>query len=273
MKISIIISFYNKIELLRKVLEALSLQTEQDFEVVIADDGSREDVVAQLKALQTAYAFPIQHVWHEDKGWRKNMILNRAVVAARGEYLIFLDGDCLPERHFVAEHYAARSEKHVVTGRRVLLTEKTTARLLGTPITRTSFGLGLFFQLLWETICGQKTQMEQMIRLPEWMRRLFLRERVRYILGCNFSLYKSTLLAANGFDERFAYPGYGEDIDLEFRLSRMGIPAVSRKCQLVQFHCYHKHFDTNYEPNKLLLKENTDNGVTRTPYGIVKIDD
>lgn len=267
-RISIIISFYNKIDLLKKILEALSVQTMREFEVVIADDGSREEVVAEINRIQNSYPFAIQHVWHKDKGWRKNAILNKAVVAARGEYLIFLDGDCLPERHFVEEHYAARSHSHVVTGRRVLLTEKTTARLLSLPITRGSFGMRLFFALLGETLCGKKTQMEQMIRLPQWMRQLFLRERVRYILGCNFSLYKSTLLSVNGFDERFEYPGYGEDIDLEFRLSRMGIPAVSRKCQLVQFHCYHQHFDTNYAPNKALLEENTQNGVTYTQYGI-----
>lgn len=268
MNISIIISFYNKIDLLRKVLDALRVQTLQDFEVVIADDGSKQEAVEQIAALKGAYPFPIQHIWHEDKGWRKNIILNKAVVAARGEYLIFLDGDCLPERHFVAEHYAARSTEHVVTGRRVLLTPATTDYLMQLPITKHSFGVSLFVRLLWETLRGEKTQMEQMIRLPKALRTLFVRERVRYILGCNFSLYKSTLLAVNGFDERFLYPGYGEDIDLEYRLSRMGIPAVSRKCQLVQFHCYHKHFDTDYEPNKALLKENTDNGVTWTPYGI-----
>ena len=268
-KLSLIISFYNKPDLLGKVLESVALQTMQDVEVVIADDGSSEQAVAEIHRLQQQYPFPIRHVWHEDQGWRKNMILNKAVVAAQSEYLVFIDGDCLLERHFLEEHYAARKHGEVVTGRRVLLTPDKTQQLLAQPLTEDSFGFGLFMSLLGETLFRHhKTQMEQMIRLPKWMRRLFIHERKRYILGCNFSLYKEDLLSVNGFDERFMYPGYGEDIDLEFRLARAGIPAFSRKCQLVQFHCFHTHFDTNYAPNKQLLQQNTDNHITYTPFGI-----
>ena len=75
-------------------------------------------------------------------------------------------------------------------------------------------------------------------------------------------------MAVNGFDERFLYPGYGEDIDLGLRLKRKGIRAVSRKCQLVEFHCYHAHFDTNYAPNQALMQANTEANVSYTLYGI-----
>ena len=272
-KISLIISFYNKTELLQKVLESIALQTMQDVEVVIADDGSGPQAAAFIEHAAHSYPFPIRHVWHEDKGWRKNAILNKAVMAAKSEYLVFIDGDCLLERHFLEEHYASRKQGEVVTGRRVLLTPKTTEYILAKPLTPHRLGAPLFFRLLWETIFGhQKTQLEQKIRLPKGLRRLFIRERKRYILGCNFSMYKADLMDVNGFDERFQYPGYGEDIDLEFRLSRKGIFAYSRKCQLVQFHCYHQHFDTNYAPNKALLQENTDNNVTYTPFGIRRAD-
>ena len=272
-KISLIISFYNKTELLQKVLESIALQTMQDVEVVIADDGSGPQAAAFIEHAAHSYPFPIRHVWHEDKGWRKNAILNKAVMAAKSEYLVFIDGDCLLERHFLEEHYASRKQGEVVTGRRVLLTPKTTEYILAKPLTPHRLGAPLFFRLLWETIFGhQKTQLEQKIRLSKGLRQLFIRERKRYILGCNFSLYKEDLLGVNGFDERFQYPGYGEDIDLEFRLAREGIFAYSRKCQLVQFHCYHQHFDTNYAPNKALLQENTDNNVTYTPFGIQRAD-
>ena len=272
-KISLIISFYNKTELLQKVLESIALQTMQDVEVVIADDGSGPQAAAFIEHAAHSYPFPIRHVWHEDKGWRKNAILNKAVMAAKSEYLVFIDGDCLLERHFLEEHYASRKQGEVVTGRRVLLTPKTTEYILAKPLTPHRLGAPLFFRLLWETIFGhQKTQLEQKIRLPKGLRRLFIRERKRYILGCNFSMYKADLMDVNGFDERFQYPGYGEDIDLEFRLARKGIFAYSRKCQLVQFHCYHQHFDTDYAPNKALLQENTDNNVTYTPFGIRRAD-
>lgn len=268
-KLSLIISFYNKIDWLDSVLDTVEQQTFHHFEVIIADDGSKPDVVERIRLLQQRYDFPIKHVWHEDKGWRKNRILNQAVSAASADYLVFIDGDCLLEKHFLEEHYQARKQGEVVTGRRVLLTPKTTRWLLQQPAPISAHTPVLFFKLLWETMfCHQKTQMEQMLRLPKWLRCLFIKERKRYILGSNFSLYKSDLLAVNGFDERFQYPGFGEDIDLEFRLSRNGVPAISRKCQLVQFHCFHKHFDTDYEPNKQLLHENTKKNITFTPYGI-----
>jgi GT2 family glycosyltransferase len=102
----------------------------------------------------------------------------------------------------------------------------------------------------------------------KWLRKLFVRDYERFILGCNFSLYKKDLLRVNGFDERFQYPGYGEDIDLWYRLGRAGIKTFSRKGLLVEYHCYHKRFDTNYAPNQELMRENNENGVTWTPFGI-----
>lgn len=270
-KLSLIISFYNKIQILEKVLESVSLQTFKNFEVVIADDGSNEDVVNRIQAIRKEYPFVIKHIWHEDDGWRKNTILNKAVQNAAAEYLVFIDGDCILEPHFLEEHYNARKQGEVVTGRRVLLTPSTTKQLLNHKLSTKYLKFNLFFQLLFETLFkGKKTQLERMIRLPKWLRDIFIKERKRFILGCNFSLHKSDLLSVNGFDERFQYPGYGEDIDLEFRLARKGVPSMSRKCQLVQFHCYHQHFDTNYEPNKQLLQENTKNNITYTPYGICK---
>lgn len=267
--VSIIIGFYNKIDLLEKILEALRLQTMSDFEVVIADDGSKPEVVERIAQLQATTPFVLRHVWHEDQGWRKNRILNKAVVAAHGEYLIFIDGDCIPEPHFVEEHYNERGKGQVLSGRRILMGQRATQYILSQPLSRRRFGAGLFFALLADTILGHKTRMEHMLHVRNHMlRRLFVRDRQRFILGCNFSMCKSDLMAVNGFDERFLYPGYGEDIDLWHRLDRAGIKTWSRKGLLIQYHCYHKRFDTNYPPNQQLMQENTDNNITWTPYGI-----
>ena len=241
--ISIIIGFYNKIDLLEKILEALRLQTVQNFEVVIADDGSKPEVVTRIQALQQELPFALRHIWHEDQGWRKNAILNQAVVAAQGEYLIFIDGDCIPEPHFVEEHYTERKPGTVVSGRRILMGERATEYILSRPLTRRRFGWGLFMALLNDTMHGYKTRMEHMIHLRcPFLRRLFIKDYERFILGCNFSLYKDDLLSVNGFDERFEYPGYGEDIDLWKRLTRAGIRTYSRKAMLIQYHCYHKQY-------------------------------
>jgi len=268
-KVSIIIGFYNKIDLLEKILEALRLQTMTDFEVIIADDGSSEQVVTRIHELQQLMPFALRHVWHADEGWRKNIILNKAVIAAQSEYLIFIDGDCIPERHFVEEHYSERQKNQVLSGRRVLMGPRATQYLLSKPLSPARFGAGLFFALLDDTLHGYKTRMEHMIHVrSKWLRQLFVRDRERFILGCNFSLYKDDLLSVNGFDERFLYPGYGEDIDLGHRLTRAGIKTYSRKGLLVQYHCFHKRFDTAYAPNQELMRLNDETAVTSTPYGI-----
>ena len=95
--VSLIISFYNKIDLLKYIFAALERQTFRDFEVVIADDGSRPEIVEELNRIKSNYFFPINHVWQEDNGWQKTRILNKAVVATKGEYLVFIDGDCIQQ--------------------------------------------------------------------------------------------------------------------------------------------------------------------------------
>lgn len=112
--VSIIIPFYNGIDWLEMIFVAFGKQTFKDFEVIVADDGSREDVVARLEELMARQPFPVTHLWQEDCGFRKNRMLNKAVVQSRAEYLIFLDGDCIPHRKFVEEHCKARREGFVV---------------------------------------------------------------------------------------------------------------------------------------------------------------
>lgn len=274
-KISLIISFYNKIELLKLILVALEEQTLRDFEVIIADDGSTLDVVDEIHRLKDSFSFSIKHVWHEDLGWRKNAILNQAVLASKSDYLVFIDGDCIPHRQFLQEHLEFRKESQVLCGRRVLLTAKVSKKLSANRIQKRYLGYPVFFDLLWETLfLGKKTYLEQMIHLrSKWLRQLVIKERQRYILGCNFSLWKEDILRVNGFDERFKHPGYGEDIDLEQRLAAIGIPAISCKCALLIFHVYHVHFDTDYAPNKALLEENKIHQIAVTPFGIHKIEE
>jgi len=270
--ISLIISFYNKIELLKLIFAALEIQTFREFEVIIADDGSTPDVVDEISRIKSNYFFPIKHVWHEDKGWQKDIILNRAIVASEGEYLIFIDGDCIPERHFIQEHIESRVDNQIVSGRRVMLTEKISKKLTVQKVQDGYLNFVVGFPLFFETVFeGKRTFMENMIRIRnKFLRRLFLKDRRRYLLGCNFSVWKSDLLKVNGFDERFVYPGTGEDTDLEGRLSRIGVYPVSKKHLVTLFHFYHVQFDTNHEPNKKLYNENNGNKITFTPYGIKK---
>ncbi len=273
--VSLIISFYNKIDLLKLIFAALERQTFQNFEVVIADDGSKPEVVAEIHKIQADYFFLIKHVWHEDNGWQKNIILNKAIQAAEGSYLIFIDGDCIPQKRFIEEHVENRMQDKIISGRRVLLTENTSKNLTETKIKNGYMDCLIGFPLFYETVFkGKYTRMENMVRVRnKFMRRLFIKEKMRSFLGCNFSVWKSDILKVNGFDERFVYPGTGEDMDLEERLKRSGVQPISKKHLVTLFHYYHVHFDTNHEPNKELYQENNRNKVTFTPFGIEKQTD
>ena len=270
--VSLIISFYNKIDLLKLIFAALERQTFQNFEVVIADDGSKPEVVEEIQRIQSNYFFLIKHVWHEDDGWQKNIILNKAIQAAEGEYLIFIDGDCIPQKRFVEEHVENRIAGKIISGRRVLLTKNISKNLTETKIKNGYMDCLVGFPLFYETVFkGKYTRMENMVRIRnKFIRRLFIKEKMRSFLGCNFSVWKSDILTVNGFDERFIYPGTGEDMDLEERLKRVGVLPVSKKHLVTLFHYYHVHFDTNHEPNKVLYEENNRNKVTFTPFGITK---
>ncbi|MEI6754746.1 MAG: glycosyltransferase [Paludibacter sp.] len=270
--VSLIISFYNKIELLKFIFAALERQTYRNFEVIIADDGSKPEIVEQINQLKSNYYFTICHVWQEDNGWQKNKILNKAILASEGDYLIFIDGDCIPHKRFIQEHIENRTQNQVISGRRILLTDKISIKITLRKIQNGYFdfwvGIPLFFQTVFE---AKKTYMEDMIRIRSlFLRKLLLKDRRRYLLGCNYSIWKRDLLKVNGFDERFIYPGTGEDTDLEERLARIGVFCISKKHLVTIFHFYHVHFDTNYEPNKKLYEENNQNKVSFTPHGIIK---
>lgn len=119
--LSLIISFYNKLDYLKLILASLEAQTFSDFEVVISDDGSSDKVCRELEDIIRKSDFPIKHVWHEDKGWRKNMILNKSITASRGDYLVFIDGDCILHPRCLEEHFNARRKNRIIAGRRVNL--------------------------------------------------------------------------------------------------------------------------------------------------------
>ncbi len=270
--ISLIISFYNKIDFLKLIFAGLEQQTCADFEVIIADDGSREEVVQEVKLLIKSASFPVMHLWQEDNGWQKNTILNKAIVASEAEYIIFIDGDCIPHPLFIQEHLNSRVPNQVVCGRRVTLTKHISAQIDTAKIQNKYFHLNLFSQLLKESIVGkEQTRIRHMIRITnKTLRRLFVKDKAKGILGCNFSVWKQDLMNINGFDERFVYPGMGEDSDLENRLRQNGVMLVSKKFYVTVYHLYHGPLGAYDDRNYILFNENLENNVTYTPYGIVK---
>jgi glycosyltransferase involved in cell wall biosynthesis len=270
--VSLIIAIYNKTDVFRLVLTALERQTWKDFEVLLADDGSNPEAVKEVDTLLAACPFPSKHLWQEDQGWQKNKILNKTVAAAAGEYLIFLDGDCIPHPKFVQEHMENRLENHTISGRRVLLTKKVSVGLTKEKIQQGYLDRRVFFPLLMESLFhGEKTDLMHMIRIRnKFLRRILVPDKPRGIIGCNFSAWKKDVMRVNGFDEQYVYPGFGEDCDLDDRLQRNGVYPVSRKHLITTYHFFHVHFDTLSGTNKQLWEEKKRTHEKYTPNGIVK---
>ena len=116
MDLSVIISTYKSPAWLEKTLWGFQYQENKDFEVVIADDGSGEDTKKLIESFQGKFSFPISHVWHEDDGFRKTIILNKAITASRSDYLLFTDGDCIPRSDFVSKHLQYREKGYFLSG-------------------------------------------------------------------------------------------------------------------------------------------------------------
>ncbi|BAC93063.1 putative glycosyl transferase [Vibrio vulnificus YJ016] len=260
-KASLIIAFYNNTQALGLIFKALSAQSCMDFEVVIADDGSKEDAVTWLEEQKNQVPFALKSVWHEDKGFRKNRILNHAVLAAESEYLIFIDGDCIPEKHFIEDHINNAQRGSVLSGRRVELPELFTPLMQACENPETFFSQHkwqIFRQYLFTSPdaetkgrCNRGRHVEKGIRLPyAWQQKLIGGFKPAGILGCNFSLYKSDLLKVNGFDMRYEAPAVGEDSDLDYRLGLIGITTRVLKGLAIQLHIYHpwlSRTSPNYE--------------------------
>ena len=100
--ISILLATYNWPQALKLCLESLATQTDPDFEIIIADDGSTQSTTQLIDSYKNT--LPITHLWQEDEGFRKTKILNQAIATAQGDYLIFLDGDCIVQPDFVERH-------------------------------------------------------------------------------------------------------------------------------------------------------------------------
>jgi glycosyltransferase involved in cell wall biosynthesis len=270
-EVSVIIAFYNNLDFLKLVFAGFERQNHRQFEVVIADDGSRESVVSALDAIRQKYSFTIQHVWHEDKGWRKTQILNKAIKKAQGDYLIFIDGDCIPHYAFVKEHYDNRSPQTILTGRRVHLSPRLSKRLTEHKVKQG--WIEKPWRLFWDSLKKKPTtkNAEKSIYLRNRWLKHKMNGKHKDILGCNVSMHKSDLIALNGFDERYIFPGTGEDTDIYWRSKHANYKFKPVLNLAIQYHLWHKKGDRqNMDKNNLILDETKQRKISKTSFGLEK---
>lgn len=268
---SIIISVYNDTRWLEMILAALAAQSVPagTFEAVVADDGSDRHMRGFIEEIRPRLPFALRHVWHEDRGWRKNIILNRAIEASEGRYIIFLDGDCIPHPRFVEEHLRWRTPGRILAGRRVQLTQKICDELTPRKVSE-GYLPRQTARLLWAGITGRERFAENCVRISSPLLRRFIKDKDRGLLGCNFSLWREDIVKVNGFDERYLHPATGEDTDLELRMRNAGITVLTKKHQLTVYHKKHRQQDFSSPENAAIYRENTAMRRSYTPYGMVK---
>ncbi len=238
--ISILLATYNWPQALKFCLESLSKQADLDFEVIIADDGSTSETLEVIEKLKSNFPVPITYLWQEDQGFRKTRILNQAIAAARGDYLVFLDGDCLTQPDFVARHRQLAKPGHLVTGSRVLLNQTLTTHLLNWP----HWDFGRFSaNLLKHRLSGGINKYWPLkIKLGDGDWRNYQKFVWRRIKGCNMACWKQDALAIHGFDESMTGWGH-EDADFVFRLQKNQIVRKSGSWSTEVFHLFHKIHD------------------------------
>ena len=274
-KASVILAFYNDLPLLQKVLDALQSQYAGQFEVLIADDGSKPEVVTGLKKLLPTYSFESQHLWHPDDGFRKTVIMNQAVLAAKTDHLIFMDADCVPQMHFIDDHLRHLKPGLCQAGRRIDAFYEGLEKLANTAPAQFFDKHWLRF-LVWAAQ-GNARNVEKGIRLPYALVKRMTQGRPWSLVGCNFSVCKQDLLALNGFDERADVQWGAEDSDIDRRLLKAGVRMVNLRYQATMIHFDSAYFKRNI--NNPLSKETRNffdeakkEDRTWTRYGILKED-
>lgn len=237
--LSLIISVYNRAEIVRLILAAVGRQSMRNFEVIVADDGSGPAVGEVVREFKTQSGMPVEHLWQEDEGWRKNRALNCAIRAAKSSYLVFIDGDCLPAKHFLLDHWSQREDGRVLLGRRVEMSERWANALTMKKVASGKFErIGL--SELVDGARGTALRLEDGIRLRNRLLRRLSFRKSESILGSNFSVHRKYMIAINGFDEEYDGPGQGEDSDVQYRLSLIGVTAKSLRNLAIQYHVYHR---------------------------------
>ncbi len=233
---TVIATTYNWPEALDLVLDSLAAQTRQDFEVIIADDGSRDDTRALIDEWRPRFPVPLRHVWQDDQGFRAARVRNLAVRHARGEYVIFLDGDCLVLPRFVEVHLRHGEAGWFTVGRRCFMRRWASRRILADALQPHRWPRAILFPL---ALFGGSNRPLQLLPIPQSAAQRKNRPTAwNKAQTCNLGVWRTDLLRVGGFEE--GYGGYGlEDTDLVIRLFRAGVRRLTLEHAEPVLHLWH----------------------------------
>ena len=238
--ISIIVTTYNREDALHAVLRSLEGQRDQDFEVLVADDGSSPATAALSRRWKAKIGLGhLTHVWHEHREFRAGEIRNRALRTSRGEYIIFLDGDCLTRPDFVATHRRLAEPGWFVTGNRALLTKTLTDAVLSKKLEPERWGMA---EWLWQRLTSRLNRLLPLLRIPLGPLRKLRPRAWQDARSCNLAVWRHDLERVDGFDASFS--GWGkEDSDLLVRLLHAGVRRKDGAFATGVLHLWHPDAD------------------------------
>ncbi|MFM7035205.1 MAG: glycosyltransferase [Planctomycetia bacterium] len=265
MRVSLVISTYNNPESLRKCLLGVCVQERPPDEIIVADDGSTDDTAAVLRRGEFS-SLPIRHVWHADHGWRKSKVLNLAIASSTGDYVVFIDGDCVPRRDYVASHLRHARPRTFLSGNLVRVPAELHVSFTDDEILENAIFDSALLERRWPEAARYRRQLD-----PGWAEPLLNLLTWRYcvLMGGNCSAWRDDLVAVNGLDEGFAYGK--EDRELGVRLRNSGVGSRWLKYSLILIHLDHPRTPVDldrYREQRKRLRRLWFNGATWIEPGI-----
>ena len=237
--ISIIVTTYNREDALDAVLRSLARQTDAAVEIIVADDGSGPATARLIESWKTKIGRRLEHVWHVDSGFRAAEIRDHAILATRGAYCIFLDGDCIVRPDFIASHRRLAEPGWFVTGNRVLLSTELTAKVLREKLAPESWTMTRWLTARWH---NEINRLSAVLYLPLGPLRRIRQGVWKDARSCNLAIWRCDLDRIDGFDAD--YTGWGkEDSDVIIRLLHAGIRRKEGLFSTGVIHLWHPEAD------------------------------
>jgi glycosyltransferase involved in cell wall biosynthesis len=247
MRLSVILSTFNSPAWLEKALWGYAAQSHRNFEILVADDGSGDETRQRIDVMRVRTGMTIRHIWHEDRGFRKCTILNRAIEAAAADYLVFSDGDCIPRQDFLGVHARLARLGAFLSGGLYRL-----PMLVSQRITRDDIVCGRATDSAWLRSAGvgwspKLLKLACRSPLSRWLD--WLTPTRATWNGHNSSGWKADILAVNGFDERMEWGA--EDREMGERLVHLGVRPVQIRYRAA---CVHLDHDRGYVRQEALVR-------------------
>lgn len=265
--VTVVVSTYNSEAWLAKVLEGYKHQTYENYEVLVSDDGSKESTKALIEEFKKDYPVVLRHIWHEDKGYRRQRILNKSIMDAKNDYILFTDGDCIPRKDFIEVHVKHAEKGYFLSGGYCKLPMKTSEAITAEDIKNENC-----FDISWlktHEALGKKQQLK--LTAGSTLANVLdvVTPTGATFNNCNSSAWRDDLIAINGYDERMQYGG--PDRELGERLINFGIKTKQIRYKAICLHLDHaRGYKTkeSLDRNLKIRKDVKVNNAIWTDYGI-----